>query len=77
MSFSSNLSIHNLVILGPTATGKTRFTKLNAGEGDVLWRNTTITFSRDNGVPLRFHGVNYYDGQGFIVKKKLGVKSAK
>ncbi len=60
-----------------TSTGKTRFTKLNAGEGDVLWRNTTITFSRDNGVPLRFHGVNYYDGQGFIVKKKLGVKSAK
>ena len=34
-----------------TSTGKTRFTKLNAGEGDVLWRNTTITFSRDNGVP--------------------------
>ena len=33
-----------------TSTGKTRFTKLNAGEGDVLWRNTTITFSRDVGV---------------------------
>ena len=60
-----------------TATGKTRFTKLNAGEGDVLWRNTTITFSRDVGVKLRFHGVNYYDGQGFMVKKALGVKSAK
>ncbi len=60
-----------------TATGKTRFTKLNAGEGDVLWRNTTITFSRDVGVKLRFHGVNYYDGQGFLVKKALGVKSAK
>ena len=60
-----------------TATGKTRFTKLNAGEGDVLWRNTTITFSRDVGVKLRFHGVNYYDGQGFMVKKSAGVKSAK
>ena len=60
-----------------TATGKTRFTKLNAGEGDVLWRNTTITFSRDVGVKLRFHGVNYYDGQGFMVKKSVGVKSAK
>ena len=60
-----------------TSTGKTRFTKLNAGEGDVLWRNTTITFSRDVGVKLRFHGVNYYDGQGFLVKKALGVKSAK
>ena len=60
-----------------TSTGKTRFTLLNAGEGDVLWRNTTITFSRDVGVKLRFHGVNYYDGQGFMVKKALGVKSAK
>jgi general L-amino acid transport system substrate-binding protein len=59
-----------------TATGKTRFTLLNSGEGDVLWRNTTITFSRDVGVKLRFHGVNYYDGQGFMVKKSLGVKSA-
>ena len=60
-----------------TSTGKTRFTKLNAGEGDVLWRNTTITFSRDVGVKLRFHGVNYYDGQGFMVKKATGIKSAK
>ena len=60
-----------------TSTGKTRFTKLNAGEGDVLWRNTTITFSRDVGVKLRFHGVNYYDGQGFMVNKRLGISSAK
>ena len=60
-----------------TSTGKTRFTLLNAGEGDVLWRNTTITFSRDVGVKLRFHGVNYYDGQGFMVNKNLGVSSAK
>ena len=60
-----------------TSTGKTRFTKLNAGEGDVLWRNTTVTFSRDVGVKLRFHGINYYDGQGFMVKKSLGISSAK
>ena len=60
-----------------TSTGKTRFTKLNAGEGDVLWRNTTITFTRDVSVKLRFHGVNYYDGQGFMVRKSLGVGSAK
>ena len=59
-----------------TSTGRTRFTLLNAGEGDVLWRNTTITFSRDVGVSLRFHGVNYYDGQGFMVRKDLGVSSA-
>ncbi len=60
-----------------TSTGKTRFTKLNAGEGDVLWRNTTITFTRDVKIPLRFHGVNYYDGQGFMARKSLGVTSAK
>ena len=60
-----------------TSTGKTRFTKLNSGEGDVLWRNRTITFSRDVGVKLTFVGVNYYDGQGFMVNKSLGVKSAK
>ena len=60
-----------------TSTGKTRFTLLNSGEGDVLWRNTTVTFSRDVGVKLRFHGINYYDGQGFMVSKELGVSSAK
>ena len=59
------------------STGKTRFTILNAGEADVLWRNTTITFTRDVGVKLRFLGVNYYDGQGFMVNKNLGVSSAK
>ncbi len=60
-----------------TSTGQTRFTLLNSGEGDVLWRNTTVTFSRDVGVKLRFHGINYYDGQGFLVKKNLGIRSAK
>ena len=59
------------------STGKTRFTILNSGEGDVLWRNTTITFVRDVDVKLTFVGVNYYDGQGFMVRKDLGVKSAK
>jgi len=59
------------------STGKTRFTILNSGEGDVLWRNTTITFVRDVDVKLTFVGVNYYDGQGFLIRKDLGVKSAK
>lgn len=60
-----------------TSTGKTRFTILNSGEGDVLWRNTTWTYVRDVDVKLAFQGVNYYDGQGFMVPKKLGVSSAK
>ena len=59
------------------STGKTRFTLLNSGEGDVLWRNTTWTFVRDVDVKLSFEGVNYYDGQGFMVPRSLGVKSAK
>jgi general L-amino acid transport system substrate-binding protein len=66
----------NKVKFIPT-TGKTRFTVLNSGEGDVLWRNTTWTYVRDVDVKLAFQGVNYYDGQGFLVQTKLGVKSAK
>jgi len=58
-------------------TGKTRFTVLNSGEGDILYRNTTITMSRDADLKLTFLGVNYYDGQGFMVPKALGVTSAK
>ena len=58
-------------------TGKTRFTALRSGEIDLLSRNTTWTFSRDADLQLTFVGVNYYDGQGFIAPKKLGVKSAK
>ena len=46
------------------ATGKTRFTLLNSGEGDLLYRNTTVTMSRDADLKLTFLGVNYYDGQG-------------
>ena len=58
-------------------TNKTRFTQLNAGEGDILFRNTTETLSRDVDLKLTFLPVNYYDGQGFLIRKSLGVKSAK
>ncbi|MBK0329672.1 amino acid ABC transporter substrate-binding protein [Rhodobacteraceae bacterium F11138] len=58
-------------------TGKTRFTALASGEIDVLARNTTWTFSRDVDLKFEFIGVNYYDGQGFLVPKELGVSSAK
>ncbi|MCG4454153.1 MULTISPECIES: amino acid ABC transporter substrate-binding protein [unclassified Pseudomonas] len=58
-------------------TAKERFTALQSGEVDVLSRNTTWTSSRDSGLGLNFAGVNYYDGQGFLVNKKLGVTSAK
>ncbi|MDJ0824425.1 MAG: amino acid ABC transporter substrate-binding protein [Rhodobacter sp.] len=58
-------------------TGKTRFTALASGEVDMLARNTTWTFSRDNDLKFEFVGVNYYDGQGFMVPKDLGVTSAK
>lgn len=60
-----------------TTTGKTRFTVLRAGEVDMLARNTTWTFVRDVDLKLAFVGVNYYDGQGFMVPTALGVKSAK
>ena len=58
-------------------TGKTRFTSLASGEIDLLARNTTWTFSRDNDLKFEFTGVNYYDGQGFMVPTGLGVTSAK
>ncbi len=53
-----------------------RFTALQAGEVDVLSRNTTWTMSRDTTLGLNFGPVNYYDGQGFMVRRKLGVTSA-
>lgn len=56
---------------------KERFTALQSGEIDVLSRNTTWTSSRDSALGLNFAGVNYYDGQGFMAKKELGVSSAK
>ncbi len=58
-------------------SAKDRFTALQSGEVDVLVRNTTWTMSRDTQLGLDFTGVNYYDGQGFMVRKKLGVSSAK
>lgn len=58
-------------------TGQTRFTALASGEIDLLARNTTWTFSRDVDLKFEFIGINYYDGQGFMVPKALGVSSAK
>lgn len=58
-------------------TAKERFTALQSGEVDILSRNTTWTSSRDTGMGLSFTGVSYYDGQGFLVSTKLGVKNAK
>jgi general L-amino acid transport system substrate-binding protein len=58
-------------------TAKERLTALQSGEIDVLSRNTTWTSSRDSAQGLHFTGVTYYDGQGFLVNKKLGVKSAR
>ncbi len=58
-------------------TGETRFTAVASGEVDLLARNSTHTFSRDIDLKLDFPAINYYDGQGFMVKKDLGVTSAK
>ena len=58
-------------------TAQQRFTALQSGEIDVLTRNATRTLSRDTQLGLNFVTVNYYDGQGFMVPNKLGVKSAK
>ncbi len=58
-------------------SAKERFTALQSGEIDILSRNTTWTLVRDTALGLNFAGVNYYDGQGFMVRKALGVKSAK
>jgi general L-amino acid transport system substrate-binding protein len=57
-------------------TAKDRFTALQSGEIDVLSRNTTWTLSRDTSLGLNFTGVDYYDGQGFMVHKSLKVNSA-
>ena len=53
-----------------------RFPALQSGEVDVLARNTTWTINRDTALGLNFRFVNYYDGQGFMVRKSLNVKSA-
>ena len=54
-----------------------RFTALQTGEVDILSRNTTWTLTRDTQLGLNFTGITYYDGQGFMVPRKLGVKSGK
>jgi general L-amino acid transport system substrate-binding protein len=56
-------------------SGKDRFTALQSGEVDMLSRNTTWTQSREAGQGLLFAGINYFDGQGFLVRKSLGLTS--
>ena len=58
-------------------SAKDRFTALQSGAIDLLSRNTTWTMSRDTTMGLNFAGVTYYDGQGFLVRKSLGLKAAK
>lgn len=58
-------------------TAKERLTALQSGEIDLLSRNTTWTATRDISLGLNFAGINFFDGVGFLVKKKLGIKSAK
>lgn len=57
-------------------SAKERFTALQTGEIDMLSRNSTWTMSRDTSLGLNFTGITYYDGQGFMVRKSLGVTSA-
>ena len=57
-------------------TSKERFTALSSGEIDVLSRTTTWTMSRDTNLGIDFAGTMFYDGQGFMVRKDLGVASA-
>jgi len=57
-------------------TAQNRFTALQSGEVDVLARNTTWTMSRDTTLGLDFVAVNYYDGQGFMVRKSMKIDSA-
>ena len=58
-------------------TAKERLTAVQSGEVDLLSRNTTWTLTRDTSLGLHFTGVTYYDGQGFMVKKALGITSAR
>lgn len=57
-------------------TAEQRFDAVRDGRVDVLWRNTSWTMSRDAGGELSFAGVNYYDGQGFLVRRSLNLNSA-
>jgi general L-amino acid transport system substrate-binding protein len=58
-------------------SAKDRFEVLKAGDIDVLARNTTWTLARDGGLAVDFVGVNFYDGQGFMVRKAANINSAK
>jgi general L-amino acid transport system substrate-binding protein len=58
-------------------TAQNRFTALQSGEVDMAARNTTMTLSRDTSLGFDFPAINFYDGQGFMVKASLGVKTAK
>jgi general L-amino acid transport system substrate-binding protein len=66
----------NRVRYVPT-TAQARFTALQSGEVDVLSRNTTWTLSRDTSLGFDFPAINFYDGQGFMVKRSLGVQNAR
>lgn len=57
-------------------SAKERFTALQSGEIDILSRNTTWTMSRDTQLGLNFAGVNYYDGQGFMIRTSMNINSA-
>jgi general L-amino acid transport system substrate-binding protein len=70
------LSDRDAVTFVPT-TAQARFDKLASKEVDLLARNTTWTFTHDVGKKFEFVGVNYYDGQGFLVPKERGVTSVK
>jgi len=58
-------------------TAQVRFTALQSGEVDILARNTTWTLSRDTALGFDFTGINFFDGQGFMVKRSLGVSNAR
>jgi general L-amino acid transport system substrate-binding protein len=66
----------NKVRYVPT-TAQSRFTALQSGEVDLLARNTTWTLSRDTSLGFDFAGINFYDGQGFMVKQSTGAKAGK
>jgi len=73
---AATLGSADKVVFRPTSA-KERFTALQSGEIDILSRNTSWTLVRDTTLGIDFAGVIYFDGQGFMVKKALGVKSAK
>lgn len=57
-------------------SAKERFSKLANGDFDVLYRNSTLTLTRDTSLGIVFAGINYYDGQGFMVHKDASVSTA-